>query len=41
MWNLKKNDASELLQEAEIDSQTQITNLPKGKGGRGKLGVWD
>ena len=41
MWNLRKNDAGKLIHEAEIDSQTQIPNLSKGKGGRGKLGVWD
>ena len=41
MWNLRKNDAGELIHEAEIDSQTQIPNLSKGKGGRGKLGVWN
>ena len=38
-----KNDADELIHEAEIDPQTQITNLwlTKGKGRRDKLGVWD
>ena len=41
---LKKNDTNELIYKAEIDSQTQKTNLwlPKGKGGgRDKLGVWN
>ena len=38
-----KNDANELIYKIEIDSQTQKTNLwlPKGKGGRDKVGVWD
>ena len=38
-----KNNTSELIYEAEIDSQMQKTNLRlpkgKGKGGRDKLGV--
>ena len=41
MWN-KKDDINELIYKAEIDPQTQKTNLwlPKGKGGaRAKLGV--
>ena len=39
----KKNDTSELMYKTEIDPQTQQTNfwLPKRKGGRDKLGVWD
>ena len=42
MWNLK-NITNELIYKTETDSQTQKTNLwlPKGKGGMGKLGVWD
>ena len=34
MWNLKKIDMNELIYKAEIDSQTQKTNvwLPKKKG---------
>ena len=41
MWNLKI-DTNELIYRTETDSQTQKTNLwlPKGKGGRDKLGVW-
>ena len=38
-----KNDTNELIYKAEIDSQTQKTNLwlPKGKGERrDKLGIW-
>ena len=42
MWNLKNDDTNELIYKADIDSQTQKTNLwlPKGKGewGRYKLG---
>ena len=36
MWNLKKNDTSELIYKKEMDSQTQKTNLrlPKGRGNR-------
>ena len=39
----KKNDTNELTYKTEIDSQTQKTNLwlPKGEGGRDKLGIWD
>ena len=35
MWNLKKNDTSELIYKTETDSQILKTNLwlPKGKGG--------
>ena len=42
MWNLKY-DTNELVYQTETDSQIQKTNLwlPKGKGGRDKLGVWD
>ena len=42
MWNLK-NTTSETVCQTETDSQTQKTNLwlPKGEGGRDKLGVWD
>ena len=42
MWNLK-NNTNDLIYTTETDSQTQKTNLhlPKGKVGRGKLGVWD
>ena len=37
------NDANELIQKTERDSQTSKTNLqlPKGKGGGHKLGDWD
>ena len=37
---LKKNSTNELIYEAETDAQTKKTNLwlPKGKGGREKLG---
>ena len=40
-WN-KKNNTDEAVYKAETDSQTQKTNLrlPKGKGGRDKLGLW-
>ena len=40
---IKKNDTSECTHKTELDSQTQKTNLwlPKGKGGRDKLGGWD
>ena len=40
MWNLKY-DTNELTYKTETDSQTYETNLwlPKGKGGREKLGV--
>ena len=42
MWYLK-NNTNESIYKTETDSQTQKTNLwlPKGKGGRGNLGVWD
>ena len=42
MWNLKY-DTNELIYKTETDSQTQKTNvwLPKGKGMRDKLEVWD
>ena len=38
-----KNDTNELIYKTEKDSQTQKTNLwlPKGKGEKDKLGVWD
>ena len=38
-----KNNTSELIYEAEIDSQMQKTNLrlPGGEWGRGQLGDWD
>ena len=40
-WQLKI-DTKELTYKTEADSQTWKTNLwlPKGKGGRDKLGVW-
>ena len=44
MRNLKNNDINELIYKTETDSQTQKTNLPKGKGGGcvcDKLGDWD
>ena len=46
MWNLKY-DTNEFIYKAEIDSQTQKTNLWILKGivwvrtGRDKLEVWD
>ena len=42
MWNLKY-DTHELIYKTETDSQTLKTNLclPKGKGERAKLRVWD
>ena len=30
------HDTNELIYKSETDSQTQKTNLPKGKGGEGK-----
>ena len=41
MWKLKYTN--KLICKTEADSQTQKTNLqlPKGKGGKDKLGVWD
>ena len=37
MWNLNKNNTSEIIYKTEIDSQTYKTNLwlPKGKAGAG------
>ena len=42
IWNLK-NNTSEIIYKTETDTQAQKTNLylPKGKGGRDKLGVGD
>ena len=39
----EKNDTNELIYKTETDPQTQKTNLqlPMGKWGRDKLGVWD
>ena len=42
MWNLKKNDTSELICKTEIDSQIENKLMVnKGERERGKLGVWD
>ena len=43
MCGINKNDTNELTYKTETDSQTQKINLwlPKGEGGRDKLGVWD
>ena len=40
---IQKNGTDESVCRAERDSQTWKTNvwLPKGKGGRDKLGIWD
>ena len=32
MWSLKKDNTNELIYKTKIDSQTQKTWLPKGKG---------
>ena len=42
MWDLK-NSTNELIYKTETDLQTWKTNLwlPKGKGERDKLGVWN
>ena len=39
----KKNDTDELIYKTETDTQIKKTNLwlPKKKGGRDKLEVWD
>ena len=39
----KKNDTDELIYKTETDTQIKKTNLwlPKRKGGRDKLEVWD
>ena len=38
-----KTKPNEFIYKTEIDPHTQKTNLwlPKGKGGRDKLGAWD
>ena len=40
---IRKYDTNELIYKTETDSETQRTDLwlPKGKGGRDKLGGWD
>ena len=40
MWNLK-NDTNELIYKIKTDLQTGNLLLPKGKGNRNKLPVWD
>ena len=44
MWNLKENDAIELIYKTEVDSDLE-NKLMVTKGetwwGRDKLGVWD
>ena len=42
-WGAGKNNINELIYKTEIDSQTQKQNLwlPKGKGRRKILGVWN
>ena len=44
MWNLKRNEANELIYKLETGSQTQRTGLrsPGGRtGGRDSQEVWD
>ena len=37
-----KSDRDELVYKREIDTESKLTGLPKGRGGRkAKLGVWD
>lgn len=40
MWNLKKNTRDSIYKtETLLDIETNT--VTQGKGGRGKLGVWD
>ena len=43
IFKKEKKDTNELISKTRGDSQTSKTNLwlPKGKGGRDKLGGWD
>ena len=41
MWNLKKNDANELIYRTEIDRDIGNLMVPRGKMGGGlNLGIW-